>query len=166
MWVLVFFPFNSLWFTVAGYLRELGFGCPHLSMYSYCSVCEDVGVSVFSFQFLIINCRRVLTAMFSLSSSVRVFFFCLMDNKRSCLLAALVNKDNNTFLSYHYQGSVVTRCTSFNNSLLSFLERPVLCGSDVCCCCLCYSCHGCICVCFLWTRYGIIFRMCAKILHV
>ncbi len=39
------------------------------------------------------------------------------------MLAALVNKDNNTFLSYHYLGSVVTRCTPFNNSLLSILER-------------------------------------------
>jgi hypothetical protein len=62
--------------------------------------------------------------MFLLSSSVHVFFFWLMDNKRSCLLAALVNKDdNNTFLSYHYLGSAVTRRTPFNNSLLSFLER-------------------------------------------
>ena len=69
------------------------------------------------------NCCRVLTAMFLLSSSVHAFFFCLMDNKRSCLLAALVNKDNNTFLSYHYLGSVVTRRTPLNNSLLSFLER-------------------------------------------
>ncbi len=67
------------------------------------------------------NCRRVLTAMFLLSSSVHVFFFCLMGNKRSYLLAALVNKDNNTFLSYHYLGSVVTRRMPFSNSLLSFL---------------------------------------------
>ncbi len=123
VFVLVIFLFNSFSFSVAGYLRVLvGFCCPHLSMYSFCSVCEDVGVSVFSFQFLIIKRGRVLLG-FLLSSSVHVFFFCLMDNKRSCLLAALVNKDNNTFLSYHYLGSIVMRCTPFNNSLFSFLER-------------------------------------------
>jgi hypothetical protein len=43
--VLTFFLFNFLSFIVTGYLR-VGICCPHLSMYSFCSVCEDVGVSV------------------------------------------------------------------------------------------------------------------------